>query len=100
MDTRTRSRSRASDCGSSAVEASRTPAVRRPPVDGVRYGVREVELAGMHDVAGDMNLDVDVHGPASIPPRVDGLESRHTGAVRLLYSAQEGTVPGPLPEAG
>ena len=43
----------------------------------------------MDDAATDVDLDVDVHGPAPIPTRVEGLERRHATRVRLLDAAQE-----------
>src|SRR5712691_2975827 len=69
--------------------AARALVVRSLLVDGVRQRVVEEELAGVDDVAAEVDLDVDVYRAAHVPAGVDGLEDREAGGVRLLDPAHE-----------
>ena len=54
----------------------------------------------MDDVAADVDLHVDVHGPALVPARIDAPEEGKALRVRLLQAAHEGPVAGSVAEAG
>src|SRR5919199_1276820 len=67
-----------------------TPVVRPLAIDRVGERIREVELARVDDLAADVHLDVDVHGPALVPAGVDRLERSDPARVRPLDAAHEG----------
>src|SRR5436190_6441769 len=69
--------------------------VRRVLVHGVGDSIREEELSGMDDAAGDVHFDVDVHRATAVPARIDAAEDREALRIRLLDPAHEpAAVPG------